>query len=234
LPCEFTLEHYFDTLDRYKKAGYHIIPIGRFGEHDGKHILLRHDVDLSLRWARHLAEQEHQHGISATYYILPSSPFYNILSKQGQEDIRSIYEYGHEIGLHIDTRYHQMGEFELLGNIIGHPVTNFSQHLLGVEIMPQLDPYLDGVMRNAMSHVQRRGYKYLSDSSVRWREGCFCQWIDKVDKLLILTHPCWWITSQQNKYLILNDLGFGIAHQLGDALKTYQDLMVKEDKKYEL
>jgi hypothetical protein len=35
-------------------------------------------------------------------------------------------------------------------------------------------------------------YKYLSDSSCNWREGCFSKHVGKYSHLLVLTHPIWW------------------------------------------
>jgi hypothetical protein len=34
--------------------------------------------------------------------------------------------------------------------------------------------------------------KYISDSSARWREGHFYEWVGKVDLIQVLVHPIWW------------------------------------------
>jgi hypothetical protein len=34
--------------------------------------------------------------------------------------------------------------------------------------------------------------KYLSESGGRWRESCFHNWINQVDRLQVLVHPFWW------------------------------------------
>ena len=52
-------------------------------------------------------------------------------------------------------------------------------------------------------------YKYMSDSGMHWREGCWCNHIDKYDKMEILIHPEWTMTSpagKRNKFEIIEDL----------------------------
>lgn len=60
-------------------------------------ILLRHDVDGTMAWARHMAEIEHRHGLVATYFFRTiENPIHgNLLG-----DIAAL---GHEIGFHYET-----------------------------------------------------------------------------------------------------------------------------------
>ena len=81
--CGFTLEHYFDTLEKASAQGYLIEPV-KFANRLSKHkrIFLRHDVDMLPEYALKLAIEEHKHNIQSTYYILLRDDYYNPLSKR--------------------------------------------------------------------------------------------------------------------------------------------------------
>ena len=63
-------------------------------------LLLRHDVDLSLDAALRLAEVEAEAGVTATYFLMTESVFYNLASSEGATAIARLRELGHRIGLH--------------------------------------------------------------------------------------------------------------------------------------
>jgi hypothetical protein len=202
-PCNFGIKHYIETLNAYRDSGYHIGPVsdyfrGTTTNYD-KHILLRHDVDLSLDYALELALLEKDNGTSATYYILLHSGLYNALSPEGRVKIRDIRRAGHEIGLHVDSRYY-LGqiEFSMLEHIAECNVTTWCQHL--ITITPPLK------MSGDAATIP---YKYLSDSGMNYREGCICQHINRYNKLQILKHPIWTMvrpTGEASRWEILDAL----------------------------
>lgn len=189
--CGFNLEHYFKTLYDYIDAGYVILPDAKVR----RHIHLRHDVDLSLSYALELAKEEQKRDISATYYIMLHSNLYNANSSEGMEQIRDIHRLGHKIGLHVDTRCHLPNDFQTLSLIVGERVGDWRKHLSN--LTPDLKP-----------EPRPEGYKYLSDSGMNFREGCFCQHVGKYDKLEILIHPEWWTvspTGRRTRFEIIED-----------------------------
>lgn len=217
MECKFSLEHYFKTLYDYIDAGYVIIPDAKVR----RHIHLRHDVDLSLSYAVELAKEEQKRDISATYYIMLHSSLYNATSPEGIEQIQDIYRLGHKIGLHIDTRCHLPNDFQTLSLIVGERVGDWRRHLINVTpefILPEPRP---------------EGYKYLSDSAMNFREGCFCQHIGKYDKMEILLHPEWWITSpagKRNKWDIMEDITQESKDNLGICFHQFRDLVIEYEQ----
>ena len=162
----FTVKHYLETVNKYRDNGYHIGPVGDFFHNDihYKHILLRHDVDLSLDYALDMALLEKDNDIHATYFILLTSDLYSAVSPKGRERVKAIMDAGHEIGLHIDSRYYLgQSEFFLMSQISQTTVTSWCQHL--ITVTPPLD-----IPRDA---AKIPNYKYLSDSAMNWREGCW-------------------------------------------------------------
>jgi hypothetical protein len=220
LSCNFGIAHYFETIDAYHDAGYSITPVSDyFQAHiSERHLLLRHDVDLSLDYALELALLEKDNDTRATYYILLHGGLYDALGDRGTETIREIKKAGHEIGLHIDTR-HYLGqvEFSILSAIAQCDVTSWCQHL--ITITPHLSMPRDAAFIP---------YKYLSDSAMNWREGCFCNHINKHDKMQILVHPEWHTVSpngQRNRWEILEALEEAAKGNLAASFRGFRDLM---------
>jgi hypothetical protein len=62
----------------------------------------RHDIDESLSASVEMAKFEHARGVSATYYVMARSPYYNPFSFSALEAINSILALGHTLGVHCD------------------------------------------------------------------------------------------------------------------------------------
>lgn len=213
MACGFTIDHYVDTLVKARDKGYSIKPVCQYFN-DKKVILLRHDVDYSISYAYDLANIEYDLGICSTYYIYFHSETYNALAPDSIKMIRAMREMGHEIGLHYDSRYYLAGErqlFDMHTCTQHHPSENRRIKLLQ-------DP-------NDLP------LKYISDSARNWREGCFCQWIDRVPKLHINIHPLWWLNGgvrdevmHKVVQLAKNNLDIGRDNYLKTLRKYCEDL----------
>jgi len=216
----FSLAHHLETLNLFKDSGYHIGPVSDYFNKKiyDKHILLRHDIDLSLDYALDMALLEKDNDIQSTYYILLHSDLYNAASPEGIERIRAIKAAGHDIGLHIDTR-HFLGpiEFEILAQIAQCNITSWCRHL--VNVTPTLDIAYD---------ASTIPYKYVSDSAMRYREGCFCNHVNKHDKLQILRHPEWVMvdpTGKLDKYQIMQRLEEEAKGRTAKSFLDFRDLV---------
>jgi hypothetical protein len=74
----------------------------------------------------------------------------------------------------------------LLGGIIGKNIDSYVQHFIN-ETPEVVYPLATDGLRD----VIKVGFKYLSESSMNWREGCFCQHIDEYRLLNVAIHPEW-------------------------------------------
>lgn len=223
MSCGFNSKHYVETLTDLEKKGYHITPVSDFfkGRFYDKHILLRHDVDLSLDYALDMALLEKDLGISSTYYILLQSDLCNAMSPEGMELIKRIKGAGHEIGLHIDTRYYQgVIEFSTLEKIAKTTITMWSKHLHN--ITPDVPDYLKryGDPNCAMD----AGYNYIADSGMTWRNGCFCSSL-KSDRALLLIHPEWWTVPKNNRWEILDFLELQTVYERQKAFNSFREIL---------
>jgi hypothetical protein len=147
---------------------------------DGE-IFLRHDVDLSLAAAVRMAELEAKHGVSATYFLMTRSVFYNLASAEGERTVGRLRELGHRVGLHAV-----------------HPHVDFDERFDPVLAWHNPDSEfmnepLDGVV-NVMSPPWFDRGRYRSDSNQHWRSGDPTPALAarEYDWLQLLTHPEIW------------------------------------------
>lgn len=159
--CNFTYNHYVDTVKLYK------------GD-----IILRHDVDFDIMKALFMALEEHRDGIKSKYFFMVENEYYNVFSPFCAKHVETIQELGHEVGIHYNPKTPEslMFEFKKLFKIKNPKLTAHMPATTGEYWANEYKP---------------EGYKYLSDSGMNWREGCFCQHLDK-PKLYVNTHPEWW------------------------------------------
>jgi hypothetical protein len=176
--CAFDLDHYRELLDAARRGGY------RFAFFEGEpaagDLLLRHDVDLSLEAALVLAELEAGEGVVSTYFLLPTSDFYNLAAPSGQAALARLRELGHRVGLH--ARWPEAAWDGRFDRVLAwhNPEPDYMR-----------EP-VDGLL-NVMSAPWADVYR--SDSNQHWRQGCPHDELRRgaFDRLQLLTHPEIWV-----------------------------------------
>jgi hypothetical protein len=145
-------------------------------------LFLRHDVDLSLAAAAQMAELEAARGVSATYFLMTRSVFYNLASTEGERLIARLRELGHRVGLHAV-----------------HPHVDFDDRFDPVLAWHNPDPHyvnvpVDGLV-NVMTPPWFDREHYRSDSNQHWRSGDPTEALARGDFewLQLLTHPEIWV-----------------------------------------
>lgn len=192
---------YGDLLATARSCGYDIRPMrDAFRKDISLTLLLRHDVDLSLRLALEMAEFEYERGITATYYILPHNDFYSPFSADGRRALSRMAEMGHEVGLHCDGAVYPDGgeaflravrrDIETLEDATGQKVVSASQHS-PIDTRPidfgdlvAIDPYAASIMEK---------FGYVSDSAMSWRAATPWDLLQSGKNLQLLIHPVWWM-----------------------------------------
>ena len=136
----FTYTSYESLITKIKEKNYKIVSYHEW-EGDDRCVILRHDVDYDLGKAVEFAHFEYTCRVKSTYYVLVSSDFYNVFSKENVVKLKEILNYGHEIGLHFDEVCYPnilgkpqeickkiIQEAELLSAAIGQSVATVSMH----------------------------------------------------------------------------------------------------------
>jgi hypothetical protein len=179
--CSFDQVHYRELLAAARAGGY------RFGRFEGEPapgvVYLRHDVDLSLDAALRLAELEAEAGVTATYFLMGESVFYNLASSEGTRAVSALLELGHDLGVHA------------VWPVVPEPIDRFSPVLAWHNPEPEyMHAEVDGFL-NVMSPPWFTQGLYRSDSNQHWRSGCPHDELSSgsFEWLQLLTHPEIWV-----------------------------------------
>lgn len=173
----------------------------RFGDDTDVHecALWRHDIDFSPHRALAMAEVEAELGLTATYFVQLTSPFYNVFESGISTRLKQISRLGHEIGIHFEPAgrdLHERLSFEAktLSVTLDVPVRVFSLHNPTVHDTVQFDNREVAGLVNASASAWRRAFAYCSDSNGLWRYRTLAEVIEDPESKFIyaLTHPEWW------------------------------------------
>ena len=225
----FGSKSYLNILNKIKKKNF--IFVNDWKKIKKKNVLLRHDIDFSLKYALIIAKRENKKKIKATYFFMFSSNFYNLFSKHSQKIIFDIKKLGHKISLHFDpTAYNDINfgaklEIKTFEKLFKTKLDIISIHRPG-SFLKQNNKKLCNC-----SHTYQdkffKSIRYVSDSGGK-------NIIKKIDKLIldelpiqILIHPVWWSTNAQNVKKRLNFFLKENKSFLKDEIKlnckTYKD-----------
>lgn len=148
-------------------------------------------------------------GVSSTYFVLLTSDFYNVFSKNSMDGLMRIRSYGHEIGLHFDEMRYPllMGdsialrdkirwEAQMLGDVVNCEIRVVSMHRPS-KAMLESELKIPGLI-NSYEKTYFKEFKYLSDSRCRWREPVEDIIASEAyTKIHILTHAFWYHDREQ-------------------------------------
>lgn len=198
---EFTYKGYLDLIDLLAEMGYEFTDYHDFAQVE-RPVILRHDVDMSLDKALIFARLENSKSIGSTYFVLLSTNFYNVFSRESGDVLQEITALGHTIGLHFDEKRYPIQEQDdlkkfvnyergILANALGLDINVVSMHRPSKWILEN-DVCFEGLV-NSYSKTFLQDFKYLSDSRMHWREDVTSIAKNRhSDKLHILTHPFWY------------------------------------------
>lgn len=204
----FSLAAYAELIEAGRASGYRCLTFAELAGNaadEGRQCLLRHDVDVSVAFALDMARVEAAIGVRSTYFLMPRSPAYNLLSRHSSLAVREMVELGHDIGLHFDAAHPLVtadglteqvrDEAALVGKLAGRPVSAFSFHQPSPDILQQRVKIPDLI--NTYNPDQLQGWHYASDSNRTWRgeTGLALLRATSHCKLQLLIHPMWWVCA---------------------------------------
>lgn len=184
----------------------------------GSNLLMRHDVDLSIKKALEFAEFEANIGINSTYYILTNGEFYNPFCTTNIEKIKMIKDLGHNIGLHYDLTSIKDGDPEaqclniqahraILEYALRYEIRTISFHNKGnlpnYELLTQLN------LSDMVCPDMDQRFKFITDHGGQWTE-------DPIDVIMnytniqMNTHPLWWSESTSEWQSKIHNLGLDL------------------------
>ena len=212
----------------------------------GRSVYFRHDVDISLDKALQMGERENKMGLTpAIYFILPTSPYYNILSKRDSRKVMMLRDMGHKIGLHYDLSIYSTDNIQEQANVIlaqkhilegvfGEEIIACSCHKPAMGKSPSRE--LASLLQIAGLHevnLTMPGYKYISDSGMNWRED-YKELIKIHDKFLVNTHPEWYGDKEATWQERIRDCNldqqlFKLINDEIDSIDRYHEKVLRRD-----
>ena len=198
---EFSLKGYRQMLEYLESCGY-TARNSDDAEVGERHMLLRHDLDMSIDAALPIAEIERDMGISATYFVMVRNEFYNPFSKRSLDGLQRLIDLDHTLGLHLDISqygedWHTVDisaerECAVLEALIERPVDLISFHRPPQRVLG-LSRLIAG-RHHAYEPRYFQEFGYCSDSKGEWQYGnpTNHESVKEGRALQLLTHPIWW------------------------------------------
>jgi hypothetical protein len=202
---DFSLASYGALLDELASRSYKVVG---FEEADPaeRHLVLRHDLDLSVEAALPMAEIEADRNLSASYFVLLRSTLYNPFTASALAALKRLGALGHDIGLHLDASLYG-DEPNVLDRAAERECTAL-EALLGLRVgmisFHRPAPALQG--REGTVGGRRHAYEprffrdmgYCSDSRGAWHHGHPLDHpaVSAGRALQLLTHPIWWVSEE--------------------------------------
>lgn len=239
---QFTNNAYKNLIELLKIKDYQFLFYNE-GDDVERSVILRHDIDLSLDKAVEMAILEYELGVKSTYFILLSTNFYNIFSKESYQKILQIKDLGHMIGLHFDEKRYEilnledmkkfvLFELKILGELLNEEVKVISMHRPSKLILEN-DFQMTNII-NSYSAKYFKSMKYVSDSRMNWRENVYeIIHSNRYQKLHILTHPFWYSSNEEHmKHKLFRFINNAVEERydsLNDNLTELHEVIGKKE-----
>jgi peptidoglycan/xylan/chitin deacetylase (PgdA/CDA1 family) len=205
--------------------------------HKENFLILRHDVDFSPEAALQMAEIEAEIGIKATYFVLFSSIFYNLLNEKYIAFPRRLVKMGHEVGLHYDLRALELTGAKNISKIILQE-NDILTKLAGAEVksIAMHNPSLSGIdsiqktkFVNAYDANYTKNIAYFSDSCGAWRDSLVMH-LKKNNfprQMQLLIHPIFWGTTSLSRWEILGRFIQNKKRSLSNSAREIRNMWLK-------
>lgn len=211
---DFTRAGYGALLDRFRELGYAAVSYAA-ADPTAHHLILRHDIDMSIQAALPLAEVEAERGMQAHYFVLLRTEMYNPWSAAGRRDLLRLAAFGHEVGLHFDASLYPDDD-AAVDAAVAHECATLEALLDGkVALVSFHRPVRHLQGREGMVGGRRHAYEprffsemgYCSDSRGGWHHGHPLDHpaVKSGHALQLLTHPIWWSGEAEDSVVVTLD-----------------------------
>ncbi len=241
------------SYDTYKSIIELIQKSGRYATYEeasvrDDFIIMRHDVEFSVKRAFDLANLEKSMGFTSAYFFQWTNNSYNLLSKPNIEMIHKMNDDGHIIGLHYalngltdikEIRKRIKLEIQALSSLLEFDIYAFSIHRPSMEVLRE-NLVIPGVVNaydrkfftfsEGVTETTKLDVKYLSDAMHQWKYGYpDAKTIQNNKKIQILTHPYSWTKegydNQMNFQTLLEEKHNEMIGTINSECKHFASVM---------
>lgn len=232
---------YRNLLESLPKLGYAVRGF-EDAEPSSKHVILRHDIDMSLDAAIRIAEIEAEYRVIGQYFVLLRADLYNLFQAENVKKLKTILSLGHKVNLHLDAGLYGDNwedldkgahwECTALEQLTGQSVTFVSFH----RPQPRLlnNPNNIAGRRHSYQPHFFKNMGYCSDSMGGWFHGHPLEHsaIKNGHALQLLTHPIWWAgeaaSAEQRLRKLVENENRRYQICLANNCKTYRPILLAE------
>jgi hypothetical protein len=194
----FTHDSYRHLLS-FLKQHYKIVTFRELNYRDIPYIALRHDIDMSPQEALDIAVIEKELNVKSTYFVLFSSPLYNVFEGNNLNLLKQISNLGHEIGLHYHPVQYKLynqdfqksleAQVRLIESFTGKKVRSISRHGLW-----DRDPFATTHAYLNANNPYLRGDLFVHESDRAWTpfDGLSMLLSGSFQRAQLLVHPENW------------------------------------------
>lgn len=201
----------YAKLIKHLRQRLKVLTFSELSSEDESFLVIRHDIDASVRDALKMARLEQGLGIRSTYFVLFSNRFYNVLERENLSMLRQISEQGHEIGLHYDLETYERysrnlndildTEVDLLSSLLDRRVVSIARHNPSLTSLE--DPFAN-TTRYVNAYDRRRCELYVSDSCRAWQVQDLSYMLSfDCKRVQLLIHPFLWREDVCDRYTLL-------------------------------
>ena len=193
----YNIEAYTDLLKTINKSG---IPFIGYRDPKKYGVILRHDIDYCMESAYQIAEIDYAANIKSTFFVLVSSPLYNMYNPLNAGLLKKIAELGHAIGLHYHPEQDQLNverfllEFQILHTLMPNAFKLVAWHnpKENLIVLNQTAEALGFIC--AYDNRYFESSRYLSDSNCRHTSQGIVEQITNNPNVVyqLLLHPIIW------------------------------------------
>ncbi len=196
-------------------------------------ILLRHDVDFSLRMAVELAEINRSLGVSATFCILLRSHVYNPLSAWSIDEVKKLCDYGQHLALHYSAPAHLpasdgelakliVSDFEMLRSSVPDLLPAFAWHDPTAELIKRGQTLEVPGLVNLYSARFIKDMAYVADSNMRHSVAELSGLLERGQhaQLHLLVHPLIWVAGGRTMLEVFSNAWGQKIQELEEEIRT--------------
>jgi hypothetical protein len=193
-------ESYTELIKKFLKRGYKC-QFFHQKIHSKQQLIIRHDIDVSIKSAYEMSLIEDELGVKSTYFLMLNNPLYNIFEKQNQTMLQAMLDNGHCVGLHFDaTMYSDIEsgiykEKKALESSFDIKINILSFHRPSQFLLNNPASFLN------LDHTYQPKFfseiKYFSDGGGTFSYGHPVESTEFKDgqTIQLLLHPIWWVNS---------------------------------------